>query len=162
MTKQILKPDFTTERKQMFNVITKIDNAYLQAWADKGAYVMLSDKHFWIMTNHVQLLFEIKEDSMLLECISTHSDDRKQGHGSEMMEIAVELADETNTVLSLQVANVTGNGLMMGQHPVIGAGMVKKNKILTSALPKWYEKFGFVKSPSYTAKTKDMHYTPKL
>jgi ribosomal protein S18 acetylase RimI-like enzyme len=113
------------------------------------------------MTNHVQVLFEIKEESMHLECISTYSEDRKKGHGSEIMNIAIELADETNTTVTLQVANVTGNGYNMGQHPVIGAGMNKKDKILTSALPRWYAKFGFTKSPSYTQKKRDMIYTPK-
>jgi ribosomal protein S18 acetylase RimI-like enzyme len=161
MTKQNTKPEFKTERKGIFNVITEIDNAYLQAWADAGAYVMLSGGDYWIMTNHVQLLFKIQEDSMHLECISTYVDDRKQGHGSEMMKIAAEIADETNTILSLQVANVTGNGYNMGQHPVIGSGMNKKDKIPVGSLPKWYEKFGFTKSPSYTEKKRDMIYKPK-
>jgi ribosomal protein S18 acetylase RimI-like enzyme len=162
MTKQTLKPDFTTERKGMFNIITKIDNPYLQAWADAGAYVMYTgSEDFWVMTNHVQFLFKIQEDSIHLECVATYVKSRKQGHGAEMMKFAVEMADQSGTKLSLQVANVTGNGYNMSQHTVIGIGMQKKDKIPVGSLPKWYAKFGFTKAASYTAKQRDMTYTPK-
>jgi len=162
MKKLKLQPEFTIERKSIFNCIKTIENDYLQAWIDAGAYVMFSGKEdYWIMTNHVQLLFKIQEDSMLLECISTYTDDRKKGHGSEMMKLVTEFADKTDTVVSLQVANVTGNGYMISQHPVIAAGTTKKNKIPVGSLPKWYQKFGFTKSPSYTANKRDMIYTPK-
>jgi len=162
MTKQNLKPEFTTERKGMFNLITKIDNPYLQAWADAGAYVMLTgDEDFWVMTNHVQFLFKIQEDSIHLECIATYVKYRGQGKGTEMMKFAVEMADQSGTTISLQAANVTGNGYNMGQHPVIGIGMQKKGKIPVAALTHWYQKFGFVKTSGYTAKQRDMTYTPK-
>ena len=162
MKKMNLNPELKEERKSLFCCITTIDNSYLQAWVDAGAYVMYSgNQDYWIATNHVQLLFRIQEDSMLLECISTFVDSRKQGHGSEIMKMVTQFADETDTNISLQAANVTGNGYNIMQHPVIDAGRPRKNKIPVAALPKWYLKFGFTKSPSYTAKKKEMIYKPK-
>jgi len=40
MKKYNLHPEFKTETKGFCNIVTKIDNDYLQAWADAGAYVM--------------------------------------------------------------------------------------------------------------------------
>lgn len=157
-----LEPDFETEARSLFVVITKIDNAFLQAWIDAGAWVVYSGKEdYWIMTNHTHLLFKIHEEAMHLECISTFKDDRKQGHGSKMMKLTVECSEESGIPVTLQVANVTGNGYMMMQHNVIAMGQPKKDKIPVAALPKWYAKFGFTKSPSYTQKKRDMIYTPK-
>ena len=157
-----LQPEFKTETKSIFNVIKTIENAYIQAWIDAGAWIMYSGREdYWIMTNHTHLLFKIQEDSMHLECISTHKDDRRQGHGGEMMKMVTYISDETNIPVTLQVANVTGNGYMMMQHSVIAMGQPKKDKVPVAALPKWYLKFGFTKSPSYTQKNRDMIYTPK-
>ena len=157
-----LEPEFETERKSIFVVITKIDNAFIQAWIDAGAWVVYSGKEdYWVMTNYTHLLFKIQEDAMHLECISTSKDDRKKGHGSEMMELTVKCSEDSGIPVTLQVANVTGNGYNMGQHSVIGMGMPKKDKIPVASLPKWYHKFGFTKSPSYTLKKRDMIYTPK-
>ena len=162
MKKLNLYPTFTTKVKQMFNCIETIDNPYLQAWVDAGAYVMSSGKtDYWIMTNSVQLLFKIHEDSMHLECIATYHEDRRKGHGSEMMEYITQFSNESGVPVTLKVANVTGNGWQMMQHTVISMGMVKTNKIPVQSLPKWYEKFGFIKSPSYSEKNKSMIYTPK-
>jgi len=157
-----IEPEFKTKREAMFNIITEIDNDYLQAWVDAGAYVMFTGKEdFWIMTNFGQLLFRIRENHMHLECISVHADDRRQGNGSKLMKHAVDFADETGTTLTLEVANVTGNGYNMSQHPVISAGMTKKNKIPVKDLPKWYMGFGFRKHFNYTAKKKSMIYSPE-
>jgi ribosomal protein S18 acetylase RimI-like enzyme len=162
MTKLNLEPEFETERRSIFVVITTIENAFIQAWIDAGAWVIYSGKEdYWVMTNHTHLLFKIHEEAMHLECISTCKDDRKQGHGSEMMKLTVQCSEESGIPVTLQVANVTGNGYMMMQHSVIGMGMPKKDKIPVGSLPKWYEKFGFTKSPSYNQKNRDMIYTPK-
>ena len=69
-------PEFDTEVKMMCNAIVKIENPYLQAWADAGAIVMCS-AGYWIMTKFGQLWFKIGEESMHLECISTYVDQRK-------------------------------------------------------------------------------------
>lgn len=37
----------------------------------------------------------------------------------------------------------------------------EESGIPEGSLPKWYEKFGFTKSPSYNQKNRDMIYTPK-
>lgn len=154
------KPKFETESRNLFNVITSIDNEYLQKWVDAGAYVMSTGNEFWIMTNFVQLLFKIHDDSMHLECISVDSKNRRKGHGSKIMQNVIMASDESGIPVSLKVANVTGNGLSVMQHNVISQGMVTKNKIPVRSLPKWYEKFGFTKSPQYTQKNKEMIYKP--
>jgi ribosomal protein S18 acetylase RimI-like enzyme len=161
MKKLNTKPDFKTEVKGcMFNCIVEIDNPYLQAWADAGAYVMSTGGDFWLMTGIGQLWFKIQEDSMRLECIAVHTDDRRQGNGSELMRLVTEFSDETGIKVSLEVSDVS-NSTTMSPHPVVGIGQKKKNKIPVASLPKWYQKFGFTKSPLYTAKKKEMIYTPK-
>ena len=160
-TKQNTKPDFKTEVKLgMFNCIVEIDNTYLQVWADAGALVMSTGGSFWIMTNYGQLWFKIQEDSMHLECIAVLADDRRQGNGSKLMKLVTEFSDETGIKVSLEVSDVSNN-TTMSSHPVVGIGQKKKNKIPVASLPKWYQKFGFTKSPLYTAKKKEMIYTPK-
>ena len=161
--KQELEPDFETKTMYgMFNGITKIDNAFLQKFADAGAVVMFNgwDTGFWIMTGMGQLWFKIQEDSMHLECIAVLSKERKQGKGSQLMELITQYSDETNIPVSLRVSVVSNNSMMM-PHPVVGHGMVKKDKIPVRSLPKWYQKFGFQKTDDYTEKNKTMLYTPK-
>lgn len=160
-TKQNTKPDFETEVKfGMFNCITKIDNPYLQAWADAGALVMSTAGDFWLMTSIGQLWFKIQEDSMHLECIAVQSEDRKSGKGTHLMELVTKFSDETGIKVSLEVSDVS-NSTNMSPHPVVAIGQKKKNKIPVASLPRWYQKFGFTKSPLYTAKKKEMIYTPK-
>lgn len=77
------------------------------------------------------------------------------------MKFLTEIADKTNIPVTLQVAVVSSGGFIQRSHPVVALGETKKNKIPVQSLPKWYEKFGFTKSPSYTAKKKDMNYQPK-
>jgi len=154
-------PEFKTEVKSMCNVIVEIDNPYLQAWADAGAYVLSTGKDFWILTDMGQLWFKIHEDAMCLECIAVKEEDRRQGKGSQLMEYVTKISDETQIPVTLQVAVVTRGGFLGMSHPVVALGEPKKNKIPVQSLPKWYEKFGFTKSPSYTAKKKEMIYTPK-
>ena len=154
------KPDFIVEQRMTFNAITEIDNAYLQKWVDAGAIVTVTDGDFWIVTNLGQLLFKIHDESMHLECISVADVDRGQGNGTKLMENVVMASDESGIPVSLKVANVTGNGYMMMQHPVISLGMSKKNKIPVRSLPKWYEKFGFKRTEEYTQKNKAMIYEP--
>lgn len=162
-TKLNKEPDFKTEVKGgMFNCIVKIENPYLQAWADAGAFVMYNGRNdYWIMTALGQLWFKIEEESMHLECIAVRSEDRKQGKGSSLMQLVTQLSDETGIDISLEVMNVTHGNMMTSPHPVVGIGQQKKNKIPVGSLPKWYQKFGFTKSPSYTAKKKEMNYSPK-
>jgi len=146
----------------MFNCIIKIDNPYLQAWADAGAYVMYTGGvDFWVMTSIGQLWLKIQEDRMHLECIAVQADDRRQGNGTHLMELVTKFSDETGIDISLEVSNVSSGSLMMSPHHVVAVGQVKKNKIPVQSLPNWYRKFGFTKSPSYTAKKKEMNYSPK-
>ena len=162
-TKLNTKPDFETEVKGgMFNSIVKIDNPYLQAWADAGAFVMYNgDNDFWVMTGMGQLWLKIQEDRMHLECIAVQSEDRRQGNGSNLMKLVTEFSDETGIDISLEVSNVSSGSMMMSPHHVVAIGQVKKNKIPVGSLPVWYQKFGFTKSPQYTAKKKEMIYKPK-
>lgn len=163
MEKLNTNPDFKTEVKTMFNAIVQIDNPYLQAFADAGAYVMVTGKDgFWVMTGIGQLWLKIREDAMYLECIAVHQDDRRQGHGTALMGYITQIADQTQIPVVLEVSNVTSGGFMGMPHPVVAMGETKKNKIPLQSLPAWYEKRGFTKSPSYTAKKKEMIYTPKL
>lgn len=154
-------PEFETKVEQMCNIVTKIDNDYLQAWADAGAYVMAMGGGWWIMLNDGQLWFKIHEDKMHLECIAVRDDDRKQGRGSRMMGYVTQFADETNTQVSLEVSMVTSGNYMGMHHPVVVMGQPKKNKIPVRSLPKWYQKFGFQKTEKYTEKKRSMIYTPK-
>jgi len=156
-----INPEFETETKQMCNIVTKIDNDYLQAWADAGAYVMSMKGDWWIMMNDGQIWLKIQEDKMHLECIAVSSDNRKQGRGSRMMGYITQFADETNTQVSLEVSVVTSGNFMGMSHPVVAMGQPKKNKIPVRSLPKWYEKFGFKKTEEYTEKKRAMLYTPK-
>lgn len=163
MKKLNTNPDFKTEVKSMCNCIVEIDNSYLQAFADAGAYVMATGKDgFWIMTGIGQLWLKIREDAMYLECIAVHQDERRQGHGTTLMGYVTQVADQTQISVVLEVSNVTSGGFMGMPHPVVALGEPKKNKIPLQSLPKWYEKRGFTKSPSYTEKKKEMIYTPKL
>lgn len=146
----------------MCNVIVEIDNPYLQAWADAGAYVMCTGNDgFWIMTNMGQLWFKIHEDAMYLECIAVKDTDRRQGNGSQLMKYVTDFSDQTGIPVTLQVSIVTKGGFMGMPHPVVALGEPKKNKIPVRSLPAWYEKFGFTKSPSYTEKKRTMNYQPK-
>lgn len=156
-----LLPKFTTEVKHMCNLITKIDNVYLQAWADAGAFVMSTGKDFWIMTDMGQLWFKILEDKMHLECIAVRDDERKQGKGSELMKYVTQFADQTGVQVSLEVSKVTSGNYMGMSHPVVAMGQPRKNKIPVASLPKWYEKFGFKKTEGFTVKKRTMLYTPK-
>jgi len=156
-----LKPKFKTELKTMCNVIVEIDNPYLQAWSDAGAYVMSHGGDYWIMTDIGQLWFKILEDKMHLECIAVVDTDRRQGNGGKLMGYITQLADETNTTLSLEVSIVTRGNYMGVVHPTVALGAAKLNKIPVRSLPKWYEKHGFKKTPQYTEKKRKMIYTPK-
>lgn len=160
--KLTLFPEFQTQPKMGFNSVTKIDNPFLQALADAGAIVSNSSKEdWWVIACNAMMLFKIRENDMHLECISVPDIHRRQGEGGKAMRIITQLSDETGVPITLRTSNVTGNGWQMMQHPVIAMGMAKKNKIPVGSLPKWYEKFGFVKSPDYSQKEKNMIYTPK-
>ena len=162
MKKLNTKPEFKTEVKSMCNCIVEIDNPYLQAFADAGAYVMATRQDgFWIMTSIGQLWLKIQEDTMYLECIAVADDQRRQGNGSKLMGYVTQISDETQIPVKLQVSIVTRGNFMGMTHPVVALGETKKNKIPLQSLPKWYEKLGFTKSPSYSAKKKEMIYTPK-
>lgn len=162
MNKLNTTPEFKTEVKSMCNCIVEIDNPYLQAWADAGAYVMSTGKEgFWIMTNIGQLWIKIQEDAMYLECVAVAEDQRRQGKGTQLMGYVTQIADETQIPIKLQVSIVTRGNFNGLTHPVVSLGEKNKNKIPLQSLPKWYEKFGFTKSPSYSANKKEMIYTPK-
>lgn len=162
MIKLNTKPEFKTEVKTMCNVIVEIDNPYLQAWADAGAYVMVTGVNgYWIMTSIGQLWLKINEDGMYLECIAVIDTERRQGNGSQLMKYVTDFSDQTGIPVALRVDNVSSGNYVGMPHPVVGIGQSKKNKIPVGSLPKWYEKFGFTKSPSYTVKKRDMSYQPK-
>ncbi|HIP31400.1 MAG TPA: GNAT family N-acetyltransferase [Crocinitomicaceae bacterium] len=112
------------------------------------------------MTDAGQLWLKIKEDKIHLECIAVNPDERRKGNGRKLMGYLTELADETNTIVSLEVSTVGSKGMMM-PHPVVELGSSKKNKIPVRSLPKWYGKFGFKKTEGYTEKKRTMLYTPK-
>jgi len=157
-----LLPEFKTEVKcGMFNCIVEIENDYLQAWADAGAFVMATGGDYWIMTEFGQLWLKIRENEIHLECIAVMAEDRRQGKGRELMGYVTEISDETGTQVSLQVSDVTAGGYIGMPHPVVGHGQVKKDKIPVRSLPKWYESLGFKKTPEYTEKKRTMIYTPK-
>jgi len=152
---------FDTEVKMGCNAIVKINVPLLQGLADAGAIVMYnSGNDFWIMTGVGQLWLKTEEKGIHLECIAVYFEDRRQGKGGELMKILTEIADETNTHLSLRVSVVKNTTMRMG-HPVVGIGEKTKNKIPVGSLPKWYQKFGFVKSEGYTVKKRIMHREPK-
>ena len=155
------QPEFKTEPKMMFNAITEIDNPYLKAWVDAGAIVSLLGDDFWIVTNDCQIWFKIHDEAMHLECIAVYEDKRRQGIGSGMMKYVTKFSDETGIPVTLCVSKVSASGWIGMPNPVVGIGMVKKNKIPVASLPKWYEKHGFEKTPEYTQKKKEMIYTPK-
>ena len=155
------EPKLRIETKMMCNAIVEIDNPYLQAWADTGAIVMLTGGDFWILTGLGQLLLKIHDESMHLECIAVRSDERRQGKGGTLMKYVVEISDETGIPVTLQVDDVSNGNMMTMPHPVVGVGQDKKNKIPVGSLTKWYEKFGFKKTDSYTTKKRSMIYTPK-
>ncbi|MEK6829767.1 MAG: hypothetical protein AABY15_06625 [Nanoarchaeota archaeon] len=158
-----LFPKFEAEPKMGFHSVTKIDNPFLQALADAGALVVVTSKEdYWVIACNAMLLFKIREEDMHLECISVPDIHRRQGEGSKAMKIMTQLSDETGVPITLRVSNVTGNGWMMMQHPVIAMGMAKKNKIPVGSLPKWYEKFGFERTPDFSPKEKNMIYKPKI
>jgi len=46
----------------MLRCIVEIDNVYLQAWADAGAFVMATGHSYWIMTDMGQLWLKIAEE----------------------------------------------------------------------------------------------------
>jgi len=155
-------PEFKTKQENMCNIIYEIDNTFLQALADAGAYVMLTGRDFWVLTGIGQLWLKIHDEAIHLECIAVNVDDRRQGNGSKLMDILVQCSDESGIPITLQVDNVSrGKGYSGASHPAVGCGQHKKNKIPVAALPKWYQKFGFQKTAEYTAKSKNMSYTPK-
>lgn len=157
-----LLPEFKTEIKGgLFNCIVEIENDYLQAWADAGAYVMCTGEDYWIMTDMGQLWFKIRENEMHLECIAVLADERRKGKGRQLMGYVTQIADQTNTQVSLEVSNVTAGGYCGMPHPVVGHGQVTKNKIPVRSLPKWYESIGFARTPEFTQKKRTMLYTPK-
>ena len=162
MKKYKLLPEFKTEVKGgIFNCIVEIENDYLQAWADAGAFVMSTGDDYWIMTDMGQLWFKIRENEIHLECIAVLVKERRQGKGRELMGNVTEIADQTNTLVSLSVSDVTAGGYIGMPHPVVGHGQVKKDKIPVISLPKWCVKFGFQKTEGYTEKSRTMLYTPK-
>lgn len=161
-TKLNTKPDFKTEVKMMCNAIVEIDNPFLQKLADAGAIVMSSgSKGFWVLTGVGQLWLKIHEEAMHLECIAVRDDERRQGNGSKLMNILVEIADETQIPITLEVSIVTSGNYMGIPHPVVGIGQSTKNKIPVRSLPKWYGKFGFQKTEGYTDKKRSMIYLPR-
>lgn len=163
MKKLNTNPDFETEVKMMFNAIVKIDNPYLQAFADAGAIVMRTGSSgFWIIAGEGQLWMKIYEDSMHLECIAVPEDKRRQGIGKQIMGYVTHFSDVTKIPVTLEVAVVSDGGIMKMPHPVVNLGQTKRNKIPVQSLPAWYERLGFTKSPSYSAKKKEMIYQPKL
>jgi GNAT superfamily N-acetyltransferase len=110
------------------------------------------------------ILFKIvDENTVHLECISTPSDNRRQGSASSLMKAIADIAENTKTKISLTACNVTGNGWMMMQHLTISHGMSKQNKIPVAKLKSWYEKFGF-KPIEYSKKHKgwNMEFIPSV
>lgn len=135
-------PDFKTSGT-FLNEITSIENRFLQKLIDMGATVVCMNE-FTVFGFKSLAMFKIIDDNtILLECISTPVEERRQGSANKLMQAFIECANETNTQINLFACNVTGNGFMMMQHMVISHGMKTKNKIPVGQLKSWYEKFGF-------------------
>jgi len=156
------RPHFETKSDGMFHKITKIENRFLQKLVDMQATVIYMQE-FTVFAYQSLLMFKIKDDdTILLECISTPENLRRQGSASKVMEALIEAANETSTKIELFACNVTGNGWNMMQHMVISHGMAKKDKIPVNKLKGWYEKFGFtVVEHNKKRKGWSMEYLPK-
>lgn len=149
-------PKFETTNGGFVYRITKIENRFLQKLVDMQATVFLEGEFTVMGLNSLAMFKVIDDDTILLECISTPKDVRRQGSATKLMEAFVEAAKQTNTKIVLFACNVTGNGWNMGQHMVISHGMVKTNKLPVGQLKGWYQKFGF-KALSRDAKRKGWH-----
>lgn len=155
------KPKFTTKFKQMHHTIKTIENDFLQAVADTGAFLTVTGNDYWMMTNIGHIWFKIEDESIHLECIAVRVENRRQGNGRTLMGYITSIADDTNTPVTLKVSTVGNKNNFTRSHMVVAIGEPKKNKIPVSQLTKWYESIGFVKTPEYTAKERNMIYSPK-
>lgn len=136
-------PSFTTEHRMMFNAIKKIDHPFLQKIVDAEAILVLLQGEFTVIADSSILLLFVYEDSVEIECISTYEEERKKGSATRVMQALCSFADDTDTVITLRTANVTGHGWLIPNHLAVAHGMMKKNKMPVRMLKKWYERFGF-------------------
>lgn len=136
-------PKFETTSRGLFNQITTIENRLLQKLIDLGGTLFLEGE-FTLMAYSSMVMFKVIDDNtILIECISTPTNLRRQGSGRQTMEAIVHAAKETNTHIELFACNVTGGGWMFMPQMVIAHGIQKTNKIPVAKLKGWYETFGF-------------------
>jgi hypothetical protein len=139
-----LYPKFEYKPFSMFGEIQSVEHPFLQEIINMKAGLCFLGKEFTVYAcDLVGVLLFIYEDSIEIECISTVSEKRRTGQASEVMRALTHISDKTGIPITLRTANVTGNGYMMMQHPVIMLGMKKTNKVPTAKLKTFYEKFGF-------------------
>lgn len=139
-----LIPKFTTKPKMMFNAIDKIDQPFLQGLIRLGGMIINECDGFTLFAFDSYAFFFVRENGIVLECLSTTSEHRKRGSGSKTLRIICEVAKTTDTPLSLRVTKVTKSGGQFITLPIaIEVGSKIKGKIPVRVLPSWYEKFGF-------------------
>lgn len=150
--------------KGFFNAVQAIQHTFLQKLVDtKGILTCIMGEWTFYGVESVVML-HVYPDFVNIECISTYHECRGKGSASKLMTAIVDAAKETGTELRLRACNVTGHGWSMPNHPAVAAGMKKIGKIPTASLPKWYQKFGFVKVSNVTHRGKscgvNMVYRP--
>ena len=146
--------------------VVKIDNPFLQKLVDMKAALNLTQGEWTLYADKSMVMFHVYDGFINLECISTPVEERGKGSATKVMQAIIHAANETGTEIRLRACNVTGHGWSgLMNHIVVATGMVKKNKIPTAKLQKWYEKFGFVKVADAIHKGKkagvNMVYLPK-
>jgi hypothetical protein len=142
MKRERLVPEFSTKPYVGCNAIVTIDNPFLQALVDKGCLIISEKNGFTLLAYETLVYFFIHHDCVTLECIGTHSDQRKRGSATMTMEMIAEIADSTQTRIELIATTVKVGELNHGVMAILVAGKAK-GKIPVKKLPDWYRKFGF-------------------
>ena len=126
---------------------------------DRGAMVY-SDVIFagnCLLAHHIN-----DEDNFVLDIITTPVNARKQGHGTKIMNVLIDVSNRTNTPIELIVGTVRSNGFSIKGSNIVGEHATKmKNKLPTNKLKSWYSKFGFEVCGKHGSRTK-MIYQPNI
>lgn len=103
-----------------------------------------------------------EDDNFVLDVITTPVNARKQGHGTEIMNVLIDVSNTTNTPIELIVGTVRKSefGLTLRGYNIVGEHATKmKDKLPTNKLKSWYSKFGFEVCGKHGTRTK-MIYRP--
>ena len=108
---------------------------------------------YLIGMNNTYILYEFKGDEFYIDLITTEPEHRGKGGTSHVMNYLCELADQTNTTISLipcDTFNQTGFGffetpLQRVRNHIYKIASKRKGKLTLRRLIKWYERLGFVK-----------------